>query len=82
VTHNHPSGQPAASETDIQLTIDLLGTLRSIDVKLVDHVIVAGGQALSFAACQVPPFNPDVPAEPLVRRRKRQAAGAKADTRA
>ena len=49
LTHNHPSGDPSPSESDKQLTQRLQEALALIDVRTLDHIIVAGGQALSFS---------------------------------
>lgn len=47
--HNHPSGAAEASESDRMFTADVLVALRPIGVSLVDHIIVAGDAAFSFA---------------------------------
>jgi DNA repair protein RadC len=47
--HNHPSGAAEASESDRMFTGDVLAALRAIGVLLVDHIIVAGDVAFSFA---------------------------------
>jgi DNA repair protein RadC len=47
--HNHPSGAAEASESDRMFTADVLAALRPIGVSLVDHIIVAGDAAFSFA---------------------------------
>ncbi|MEI7799229.1 MAG: JAB domain-containing protein [Opitutaceae bacterium] len=41
--HNHPSGDPAPSAADIQVTRQLREAAQAIDISLLDHVIV--GQA-------------------------------------
>jgi DNA repair protein RadC len=38
--HNHPSGDPAPSAPDIQVTRLLREAARAVDIQLVDHVIV------------------------------------------
>jgi DNA repair protein RadC len=38
--HNHPSGDPAPSSADIQVTRQLREAARAIDIELVDHVVV------------------------------------------
>lgn len=48
IAHNHPSGEITPSASDHALTIKLKTTLRIIDVKLLDHVLVGRGNALSF----------------------------------
>ncbi len=47
--HNHPSGVPEPSHADKQLTISLKQALSLVDVKVLDHFIVAGATTLSFA---------------------------------
>lgn len=47
--HNHPSGAAQPSQADELLTRNLKEALALIDVKVLDHFIVAGRQALSFA---------------------------------
>jgi len=43
------SGSTVASEADIRLTERLKSALELIDVRVLDHMIVARGQVLSFA---------------------------------
>lgn len=40
VAHNHPSGDPAPSAPDMQVTRLLREASRAIDIELIDHVIV------------------------------------------
>jgi len=47
--HNHPSGTMQPSRADEALTQTLKSTLALIDVRVLDHVIVAAGEALSMA---------------------------------
>src|SRR3954471_23365003 len=47
--HNHPSGVADPSRSDELLTRDLREALALIDVKVLDHFIVAGHHAMSFA---------------------------------
>ena len=48
--HNHPSGLAQASSADCQLTHSLKQALALVDVRLVDHFIIAGNaDPLSFA---------------------------------
>lgn len=47
--HNHPSGRVEASESDIRITKQLQDTLRLIDVRVLDHIIVGGAFHSSFA---------------------------------
>ncbi|SHI12147.1 JAB domain-containing protein [Pollutimonas bauzanensis] len=50
IAHNHPSGALVPSEADKALTAHLRNTLQLIDVRLLDHILVAGNQTLSFGA--------------------------------
>lgn len=47
--HNHPSGAAEPSQADRLLTEQIKAALTLVDVRVVDHFIVAGQQALSFA---------------------------------
>jgi DNA repair protein RadC len=49
LAHNHPSGTVQPSRADEALTQTLKTTLALIDVRVLDHVIVAPGEALSMA---------------------------------
>ncbi|WP_369326187.1 JAB domain-containing protein [Alcaligenes nematophilus] len=49
LVHNHPSGTTAASQSDITLTKHLKEALALIDVRVLDHFIVAGAQVVSMA---------------------------------
>jgi DNA repair protein RadC len=47
--HNHPSGVAQPSQADELLTANLREALALIEVKVLDHFVVAGNQAISFA---------------------------------
>ncbi len=49
LTHNHPSGVAEASIADKQITEKLIQALQLIDVRVLDHIIVAGNQCYSMA---------------------------------
>ncbi len=49
LAHNHPSGSVQPSAADLMLTNTLKATLALVDVRVLDHVIVARGSALSMA---------------------------------
>jgi DNA repair protein RadC len=49
LSHNHPSGTVEPSRADEALTQTLKSALALIDVRVLDHVIVAPGNALSMA---------------------------------
>jgi DNA repair protein RadC len=49
LAHNHPSGAVQPSRADEALTHTLKAALALVDVRVLDHIIVAPGQALSMA---------------------------------
>ena len=49
LAHNHPSGGVEPSRADEALTQTLKAALALVDVRVLDHVIVAVGQTLSMA---------------------------------
>jgi DNA repair protein RadC len=60
VAHNHPSGVAVQSFADEALTEGLQKALDLVDVRVLDHFIVAGSaQPLSFAENTIRPFGPD-----------------------
>ena len=48
IAHNHPSGSLMPSGADLNLTEQIKQGLESIDLKLTDHIIVGGAQAVSL----------------------------------
>ena len=49
LVHNHPSGTLVASPADIQLTQKLKLAAESLDIKVLDHLIVTEKAYFSFA---------------------------------
>lgn len=49
LAHNHPSGDPTPSDADHEITIKLISALEIIDIKVLDHIVVGGINAISFA---------------------------------
>lgn len=49
LAHNHPSGTVQPSRADHALTETLRAALALVDVRVLDHIIVAAGDALSMA---------------------------------
>ena len=49
LAHNHPSGVAEPSRADEFLTQTLKTALALVDVRVLDHVIVAAGQSVSMA---------------------------------
>jgi len=50
VAHNHPSGSVEPSAADRAVTARLKQALALVDVRLLDHIVVAGSKATSMAA--------------------------------
>lgn len=49
LAHNHPSGSTEPSQADIVLTKELKKALAFVEVKVLDHIVVARNQSYSFA---------------------------------
>ena len=49
LAHNHPSGVAEPSEADLLLTRALVQALGLVDIRVLDHFVVAGGHVHSFA---------------------------------
>lgn len=49
LAHNHPSGVAEPSQADRQITERLINALALIDVRVLDHIVVGQGSAVSFA---------------------------------
>lgn len=50
LAHNHPSGDPAPSRADIDMTAQVVAALRPLQITVHDHFIVAGDQVASLRA--------------------------------
>lgn len=50
IAHNHPRGKAVPSAADIQMTDELCTALSYIDVRLIDHIIVAPDRYLSLSS--------------------------------
>lgn len=48
--HNHPSGVSEPSPSDIAITKRLREALALVDIRILDHIVVAGTNATSLAA--------------------------------
>ena len=48
IAHNHPGGTLKPSQNDIDATVSVKNALHAVDVSLLDHIIVAGKNYLSF----------------------------------
>ncbi len=49
LSHNHPSGLAEPSRADEHITSVLKNALALVDVRVIDHLVVGGGQVTSFA---------------------------------
>jgi len=49
IAHNHPSGNPEPSRADIALTTRLQEALKTVDVRLLDHLIVGGPETVAYS---------------------------------
>ena len=50
LVHNHPSGAAEPSRADEFLTQTLKTALALVDVRVLDHLVVAGADTVSMAA--------------------------------
>lgn len=55
LAHNHPSGFAFPSKADLEVTKELAALLRTLGIKLVDHIIVADNNYISLASIE--PFS-------------------------
>jgi DNA repair protein RadC len=49
LAHNHPSGSPEPSDADLRMTKTLSQALALVDIRVLDHFVVAGPHVHSFA---------------------------------
>lgn len=49
ILHNHPSGNPKPSPADIRITERMKKACDLMDVRLLDHIILAGESFFSFS---------------------------------
>ena len=49
LSHNHPSGNLKPSESDRLLTLKVRDAAKIMDIKLIDHIIIAGSNYVSLA---------------------------------
>jgi DNA repair protein RadC len=50
LAHNHPSGVAEPSQADELITLRLKDALALIDVRVLDHIIIAGNRSVSLAS--------------------------------
>ncbi|WP_339668985.1 DNA repair protein RadC [Dasania marina] len=49
LAHNHPSGIAEPSQADQRITQRLCEALATVEIRVLDHIVVGDGEALSFA---------------------------------
>jgi len=49
MVHNHPSGNPRPGRADIALTKALQAAVRSLDITLMDHIVICDDKYFSFS---------------------------------
>ena len=47
--HNHPSGDPEPSESDREITKELVFAAGTMQLKVLDHIIIGNNRYFSFA---------------------------------
>lgn len=50
LVHNHPSGNPMPSQSDIKQTKEVSNGLKCLDISLLDHIIISEDKYFSFAS--------------------------------
>ena len=48
IAHNHPSGNPEASQDDIKLTRRLIEAGTIMGIEIVDHIVIGEGKFISM----------------------------------
>lgn len=48
LVHNHPSGDPTPSDSDIAMTEEIIKAARALDLRVHDHLIISRGGHISF----------------------------------
>ncbi|MDR1532269.1 MAG: hypothetical protein LBS62_08815 [Clostridiales bacterium] len=56
LTHNHPGGSLSASANDISSTDKIMKALDTVNIDVLDHIIVSGDAYMSFSEEKTPPF--------------------------
>ncbi|WP_291953386.1 JAB domain-containing protein [Campylobacter sp.] len=49
VGHNHPSGTMKPSSADLNVTMKIISACKAINITVLDHIIICGEDAFSFA---------------------------------
>lgn len=57
LVHNHPSGDPTPSDSDISMTEEIIRAARALDVLVHDHIIISKNGHTSFKALGIVDFS-------------------------
>ena len=49
LAHNHPSGVAEPSQSDERITTKLKQALQTVDIRVLDHIVIGDGETISFA---------------------------------
>ena len=71
LAHNHPSGDPSPSPADETLTEGMRDALRIFDIRVLDHVVVGAGDAVSIQEMQDDRRDAEMLARRHARRRRK-----------
>lgn len=50
IVHNHPSGDPTPSSEDTILTLGIASAGKTLDIELLDHIVIGAGTYISMRA--------------------------------
>ncbi len=53
LSHNHPSGDCAPSQADLEVTVAMKAACKALSIRLLDHIIVGRGKHYSFVSNRV-----------------------------
>lgn len=65
LAHNHPSGECMPSKQDLDTTRWVFEALSTVEVQMIDHIIVSGNDYFSMSQSKIMPelFNPEISME-------------------
>lgn len=66
LAHNHPSGDPTPSNADIHLTRRIRDALNLVEVRTLDHIIVAREGCCAFSECGLMSADEDDSRKPAI----------------
>jgi DNA repair protein RadC len=53
LVHNHPSGDPSPSQSDITMTEKIVAAAKTVGVTVHDHLIIGKGSEFSFRSAEL-----------------------------